>query len=521
MSTDAVLPDSPPSDMTPLVRGLWDQAADGGHSYGNLDATDAQREAWTVLLSRLFPSARPLHILDVACGTGFVALVLAELGHSVTGLDVSPEVLRVCRGQAEERGITDLRLVEGKAEQPPADLGPFDAVVSRHLLWTLSRPEQAVAAWARLVRPGGRVTGIDALWSEELVRATAGEKYPSDVLRLLPLLHAGDLEPVHNVWRRAGLDDVMVEELGWIDAVVRSETVIHIRPALRRFGFYLVEGTARQSDFARPPRCREAGPPDTPSVKGAPMPTAADRTSQLQAEMTTTMQQYWDATAERYASYEFFNSNAAQRDAWASILARLFPPAESLTILDVGCGSGFVALTLAELGHRVIGLDLSPEMLRVCRADADARGLTNVTLVAGSAEHPPAEIGPVDAVVSRHVLWTLPWPEQAVTAWVGLTQPGGRVVGIDSLWSSELLAATDGEDYPPEVTRFLPLLHARDLQPARNLWRRAGLENVMVERLAWLDAVLRTESPSDAAMMYRDLGFYLVEGTRPGATPAR
>lgn len=243
MSTDAVLPDSPPSDMTTLVRGIWDQTADGGHSYGNLDATDAQREAWTVLLSRLFAPARPLHILDVRCGTGFVALVLAELGHSVTGLDVSPEVLRVCRGQADERGITDLRLVEGEAEQPPADLGPFDAVVSRHLLWTLPRPERAVAGWAELVRPGGRVVGIDALWSADLVQAIAGERYPPEVLRLLPLLHAGDLDPVHNVWRRAGLDDVMVEQLGWIDAVAHSEVVIHMRPMLRHFAFYLVEGT--------------------------------------------------------------------------------------------------------------------------------------------------------------------------------------------------------------------------------------------------------------------------------------
>lgn len=246
MSTDAIVSDGPANDMASLVRDIWDTAADGGHgedSYGTLDATDVQRQAWTVLLSRLFPPAQPLSILDVGCGTGFVAVVLAELGHTVTGLDASSGMLRVCRARAEEQGITDLRLVEGEAERPAADLGPFDAVVSRHLLWTLPRPERAVAAWAELVRPGGRVVGIDALWSADLVQATAGERYPPEVLRLLPLLHAGDLDPVHNVWRRAGLDDVMVEQLGWIDAVAHSEVVIHMRPMLRRFAFYLVEGT--------------------------------------------------------------------------------------------------------------------------------------------------------------------------------------------------------------------------------------------------------------------------------------
>ncbi|WP_213450102.1 class I SAM-dependent methyltransferase [Rhizomonospora bruguierae] len=245
------------------------------------------------------------------------------------------------------------------------------------------------------------------------------------------------------------------------------------------------------------------------------MTTHPRGTAHLQADMTQTMQRYWDATAESYAHHEHFNSNDPQRRAWALLLARMFPAAEPKTILDVGCGSGFVALTLAELGHQVVGLDISPEMLRVCRAAADARDLTNLTLVLGEAERPPPDIGPVDAVISRHVLWTLPWPEQAVTAWTALTRPAGRVVAIDSLWSPQLISDTNGADYPPEVTRFLPLLHARDLNPARNVWRRAGLENVLAERLAWIDEVLRTQSPSDAAMMYRDLTFYFVEGTRP------
>lgn len=245
------------------------------------------------------------------------------------------------------------------------------------------------------------------------------------------------------------------------------------------------------------------------------MTTGPRGSAQLQADVAESMRQYWDATAEGYASLDHFNSNDSHRRAWSLLLARMFPSAEPKTILDVGCGPGFVALSLAELGHQVVGLDISPEMLRVCRAAADARGLTNLTLVLGEAEHPPPDIGPVDAVISRHVLWTLPWPEQAVRAWTALTRPGGRVVAIDSLWSPQLISDLGDGDYPTEVTRFLPLLHARDLNPARNVWLRAGLGAVMAERLAWIDEVLRTQSPSDAAMMYRDLTFYFVEGTRP------
>jgi ubiquinone/menaquinone biosynthesis C-methylase UbiE len=232
-------------------------------------------------------------------------------------------------------------------------------------------------------------------------------------------------------------------------------------------------------------------------------------------EMSSEIRKYWDAAAETYASLDLFNSTQTQCEAWSFLLARIFPPEQPLDIIDIGCGSGFVSLSLAALGHRVTGLDISSEMLRMCRARADARGLTNLTLALGEAENPPSGLGPADAVVSRHVLWTLPQPESAVAAWVDLTKPGGRVLGIDSLWSPELISDMNGQDYPVEVTRSLPLLHARDLDPVRNVWRRAGLENVMVEYLAWIDEALRAEASPEMAMMCRDLRFYLIEGTRP------
>ncbi|MFV2175683.1 class I SAM-dependent methyltransferase [Actinomadura sp. LOL_016] len=228
-------------DITAIVRDYWDAAAIGDHRPSPPDATGVHGQAWTVLLSRLLPSTGPLRILDVGCGSGFLAFILAALGHTVTGLDVSPGMLRVGRAEAERRGLDDLRLVEGTAEQPPTGLGPFDVVISRDLLWTLPSPENALSAWFDLVRPGGRVLGIDALRSAELLRAT-GRVYPAEVLDSLPLLHAHDLDPVENLWLRSGLEAVMVEELRWIDAVVHAEAPVHERPMTRRLGHYLVEG---------------------------------------------------------------------------------------------------------------------------------------------------------------------------------------------------------------------------------------------------------------------------------------
>lgn len=232
-----------------------------------------------------------------------------------------------------------------------------------------------------------------------------------------------------------------------------------------------------------------------------------------EATSTSIIRQTWDSDADTYdAMWGHGLKTALETKAWSTLLARMFPPAEPITIIDMGCGTGVLSLLLAELGHQVIGLDLSAEMLRVCQSRADARGLTNLHLIAGDAEHPPDDIGPADAVVSRHVLWTLRYPEAAIKAWVQLTKPGGRVTSLDGLWSA---AAADFSHYPADIDMCLPLQRVRSLDPGRNLWRRAGLVDVMAEELNWLDRVEQSQMPQDQQEIFQHHTWYLVEGTRP------
>ena len=244
------------------------------------------------------------------------------------------------------------------------------------------------------------------------------------------------------------------------------------------------------------------------------MTSEASRGTQSPEQITSIIRQTWDAAA---SSYDNTWGHGLKTDlearAWSSLLARMFPPDDPITIIDIGCGTGVICLLLAELGHDVIGLDLSEEMLRVCQATAQARALINLRLVLGEAERPPADVGPADAIISRHLLWTLLRPEAAVKAWVELTRPGGRVVSLDALWTEE----ADFGHYPPgtEIDMLLPFRQVRSLDPARNLWRRAGLVDVMAEELCWIDQVEHAQMPDDQRAIYKNHAWYLVEGTRP------
>ena len=153
-----------PAALAAVARN-WDRRAPGYHryyqSYPEL-ARDRWRDLFAAAIGELLNrSERPLRVLDVGSGTGFVATVLAELGHQVTAVDGSERMLEHAHAEASRRGVTvDWRL--GDAHQPPG--ADFDLVTARYVLWTLPAPATAVTAWAGALRPGGAILIADGRW---------------------------------------------------------------------------------------------------------------------------------------------------------------------------------------------------------------------------------------------------------------------------------------------------------------------------------------------------------------------
>jgi SAM-dependent methyltransferase len=104
--------------------------------------------------------------LDIGAGTGPVALRAATLvapGGSVTGIDISPEMLALARLRAEELGLDNVSFREGRAEAIPAVDAAFDvALASLSLMYVIDR-NAAAREIARVIRPGGRL--VAAAWA--------------------------------------------------------------------------------------------------------------------------------------------------------------------------------------------------------------------------------------------------------------------------------------------------------------------------------------------------------------------
>jgi SAM-dependent methyltransferase len=136
--------------------------------------SDALDEVLAVRAAQVGRAA--LEVVDVGAGTGGFAVRLAKLGHHVTVVDPSPDALAAARWRAAELGVT-LTAVQGEASEIAGLVGDgaADLVVCHNVLEYVDSPAAAMAAIARVLRPGGTVSVLAAnVVAAVLQRALAG-----------------------------------------------------------------------------------------------------------------------------------------------------------------------------------------------------------------------------------------------------------------------------------------------------------------------------------------------------------
>ena len=103
-------------------------------------------------------------VLDVACGSGNLAIPAARGGAIVTGVDIATNLLEQARARAESEGLT-IQFDEGDAENLPYADAAFDEIVSMFGAMFAPRPELVAAELARVCRRGGRIAMAN--WTPE------------------------------------------------------------------------------------------------------------------------------------------------------------------------------------------------------------------------------------------------------------------------------------------------------------------------------------------------------------------
>ena len=177
-------------EIKDAVRRSWDHSSvkyDNcpGHGIG----TGEEKVAWKRELTRNLAES-PLRVLDVGCGTGAMALLFAEMGHQVTGVDLSEGMMAKAREKAHAQKLS-IKLKTGDAEHLPFNDGSFDVVVNRHLLWTLPHPQIALKEWHRVLKKGGVVLIIEGVWKDQSFPIRAKRIVSDGLSRIFGHTHGG------------------------------------------------------------------------------------------------------------------------------------------------------------------------------------------------------------------------------------------------------------------------------------------------------------------------------------------
>lgn len=124
--------------------------------------TDRENLAFVLKMAEISGRDR---VLDVATGTGFMAIAVADVGAEVIAADFTREMLMEARSLFGDRGNVSLALAD--ADRLPFAEGSFDAVTCRVSVHHFANPEAAFNEMARVCRVGGRVMIMDVVSSED------------------------------------------------------------------------------------------------------------------------------------------------------------------------------------------------------------------------------------------------------------------------------------------------------------------------------------------------------------------
>lgn len=195
------------ADVEELVEQYWSRRADSFDSDSQHGIhSDEQRDAWLSVLET-WVGESPREILDAGCGTGVVSLLLAQLGHDVTGIDLSSEMVDRAREKARRRGES-VEFHEGNVEDLPFADGAYDVVTARHLIWTLPNPSTAIREWSRVVRPNGHLVLLEGHWDFD----EPWDEY-REIHDELPLYHGRKPAELATFLEERGLEGVEYETL--------------------------------------------------------------------------------------------------------------------------------------------------------------------------------------------------------------------------------------------------------------------------------------------------------------------
>lgn len=161
------------------VQNYWTKRAHDFNIVRKNELNSSISKRWTEEIVHFLPEDKPLRILDVGTGTGYFAILLSQIGHQVTGIDLTDAMLQEARENAALYQVCPVFLQMDAQDLDFPDQS-FDVAISRNLTWTLPEPETAYKEWMRVLKKGGILLNFDADYASNVRNQNTSASYISD-----------------------------------------------------------------------------------------------------------------------------------------------------------------------------------------------------------------------------------------------------------------------------------------------------------------------------------------------------
>lgn len=161
------------------ITDYWDERAKGYNETNQAELQCFKRDVWKNIILGQVKHPKKIKILDVGCGPGFFALIMAEAGHHVTAVDATQNMLEEAESNAKNLNVK-IDFLQSDAHQLPCVDASFDLVITRNLTWNLYEPQAAYEEWFRVLKPGGKLINFDANWYLHLFDSILNRQFEAD-----------------------------------------------------------------------------------------------------------------------------------------------------------------------------------------------------------------------------------------------------------------------------------------------------------------------------------------------------
>ena len=206
-------------DIKEKVKAYWTKRADSFFEARHSEFHSPQAQYWYDEICRNINITQGMKILDVGCGTGFFEALLGEHGADMTGIDLTPDMIRDGEELVSRHHISAAFYVMD-AEHPDFPDCTFDAVISRNLTWTLPDPAGAYTEWFRVLKPGGTLLNFDSEYAKNFHRCDQNQNLAH---RDLP---DELIEECHSIYHMLTMSTL--NRPAWDEAVLRKIGFGHI-----------------------------------------------------------------------------------------------------------------------------------------------------------------------------------------------------------------------------------------------------------------------------------------------------